>query len=82
METYDEGFERCRIKVRLTGESDLIDVEAWRRGNALVVLEQPGFDRDTRSNSLDDDDPCNHNCDWMGCGLCHVMMRIEIEENP
>jgi hypothetical protein len=46
--------------------------EVWTNGSDLVVLGSPPV-------AEDDVDDLNHNCDLMGCGACHVLIRGRVD---
>jgi hypothetical protein len=50
-----------------------LDVRVWTDGKTLVIEgEPPDEDADPRAEI--------HHCDVMGCGWCHVLARLPIDE--
>lgn len=69
------GYEPCSVTIRRSGDERAVQVAGYVSETALVIEEQNGFEID---DSFSDDDPRAHDCDWMGCGQVHVMLRIDL----
>ena len=49
------------------------EIKAYTNGYVIIVEGTP-----PEGTSLDD--PVAHNCDAMGCGVCHIVARIPVLE--
>ena len=48
-------------------------ITAYTNGYVIIIEGQP-------PEGMSLDDPLAHNCDAMGCGVCHVVARIPVLE--
>jgi len=46
--------------------------QAFETDDEIVIIGNPP----DLGNDVPDDDPRQHNCDAMGCGMCHVLYRF------
>lgn len=74
-----EGYERIRFRLLRSGDmcQEWPVVTAYANEGDIIIPDQPALplphDEDGSSEE-------SHNCDAMGCGTEHVMMRLVLVE--
>ncbi len=71
-----DGVASVKGSLRLNGH-DMMDVYAYMSETSLVICEQPGFEIINHADDSQDEEW--HNCDLMGCGYSHVMLRFDLK---